>query len=542
MQTDVSRWSRNAVEYFGLPGEYMEHAGGLWESYIHPDDRAAYQKDIEEVFSGKKKQHELEYRARNKEGNYVICTCRGVVLKGEKEGEQDLFAGTITNNGIVSNIDATTNLYNIYEFMSEIQKLRNRKAPGLVMMLGINGFRNINNVYGYGFGNQVLKAFADLLIEMTCGLGMVFRMNGSKFAICFRQTDDEQAKKFYEKLQQKSRDSIIVDEKHVPISISGGAVHLDNSGSGEQSVRSCASYVLEKSKREYHSKLVFFENMEGANNMRSLELLESIRESVLSGCQGFYLTYQPLVNACDGRIRGMEALLRWHQEPYGEVPPGAFIEWLEQDDCFYELGNWILLQALTDGVKMVKEQPDFIVNVNVSYTQFERGDFRDNVMDILWKTGFPPENLCIELTERCKMLDVERLRQMLDFFGSYGIKVALDDFGTENSSLNLLRELPIQCLKIDRTFISNIQTNRNDEIIVEMVIDGANKLGVDVCLEGIENEELRDYVKKFNADSYQGYFYSRPVRIEDFHLLWEKGREEEKKMTCLPKGSKEKAV
>jgi EAL domain-containing protein (putative c-di-GMP-specific phosphodiesterase class I) len=238
----------------------------------------------------------------------------------------------------------------------------------------------------------------------------------------------------------------------------------------------------------------------------------------------------------------MEALLRWHQEPYGEVPPGAFIEWLEQDDCFYELGNWILLQALTDGVKMVREQPDFIVNVNVSYTQFERGDFRDNVMDILWKTGFPPENLCIELTERCKMLDVERLRQMLDFFGSYGIKVALDDFGTENSSLNLLRELPIQCLKIDRTFISNIQTNRNDEIIVEMVIDGANKLGVDVCLEGIENEELRDYVKKFNADSYQGYFYSRPVRIEDFQLLWEKSREEEKKMTCLPKGREEKAV
>jgi diguanylate cyclase (GGDEF)-like protein len=409
-------------------------------------------------------------------------------------------------------------------------------------MLGINSFRNINNVYGYGFGNQVLKAFADLLSETVCGKGMVFRMNGSKFAICFRQTSDEEAKEFYKKLQQRSRDSIIVDGKHVPISISGGAVHLDNNGAGEQSIRSCASYVLEKSKREFHSNLVFFENMEGANSMRSLELLEAIRESVLAGCQGFYLTYQPLVNASDGRIQGMEALLRWHNESYGEVPPGAFIEWLEQDDCFYELGNWILFQALTDGVKMVREQPDFIVNVNVSYTQFERGDFRDMVMDILSKTGFPPQNLCIELTERCKTLDVERLRQMLGFFGCQGIKVALDDFGTENSSLNLLRELPIQCLKIDRTFISNIQTNRSDEIIVEMVIDGAKKLGVDVCLEGIENEELRDYVNKFDADSYQGYFYSRPVRIEDFQLLWETSRNEEKQWPNLTKGSKAQAV
>jgi EAL domain-containing protein (putative c-di-GMP-specific phosphodiesterase class I) len=140
-------------------------------------------------------------------------------------------------------------------------------------------------------------------------------------------------------------------------------------------------------------------------------------------------------------------------------------------------------------------------------------------MEILQETNFPAQNLCIELTERHQAADLEQLREILEFLCSCGIRIALDDFGTGSASLNLLRTLPINCLKIDRTFVSKIQTDETDEVIVEMIIDSANKLGMGVCLEGIENEEVKDYVSKYDVTSHQGYYYSRPVRIEKFKEL-----------------------
>lgn len=518
MRTNVSRWSKAAVDYFGLPGEFMEDAGSIWEEFIHPDDREIYHRDIQLLFSGESLNHELEYRARNREGNYVICTCRGRVLRGEN-GEPDLFVGTITNHGIVDYVDATTHLYNIYEFMNEMQRLKEADEPMMVMMLGINKFRNINDIYGYAFGNKVLKAFAVMLNELVRGRGMVYRMDGTKFAICIQQMNREAAEALYARIQQLGRTNIVVENRHIPLSISGGAMIAENSHIGEYSIRGCLAYAQKKSKREGHSNLVFFSNEQAGDDMKSVKLYETIRQCVLRGCEGFYLCYQPLVRVEDGQVIGMEALLRWHHDAYGDLAPGQFIQWLEKDECFFELGNWILRQALTDGLEIVKKQPDFVVNVNVSYTQFEQNDFRDSLMEILQETGFPPENLYIELTERCEVTDLLSLRDVLDFFRGNGIKIALDDFGTGSASLNLLRKLPINCLKIDRSFISNIRTNQTDEVIVEMIIESANRLGMSVCLEGVENAEIRDYVKKYKVTNHQGYYYSRPVRIEKFKEL-----------------------
>lgn len=518
MQTDVSRWSKSAVEYFGLPGEYMVNASKVWGNCIHPDDREVYYQDIEAVFKGKKRYHELEYRARNKDGKYVICTCKGMVLWG-KDGEPDLFAGSITNHGIIDNVDATTHLYNIYEFMNAMKKLKEERGSALIMMIGLNQFNSVNEMLGYGLGNRILELVAYQLMEMVRGKGMVYRMDGPKFAICLPYMDKEEAIVFYARIQELARKGITIEDNHILLSVSGGAILVDSSNIGEYSIRASVTYAQEKSKQECHSELVFFDNEQEQGSIKTIEMFEIIRQSVLKGCEGFYLCYQPLVRAYDGKITGMEALLRWEKEPYGNVPPGQFIQWLEKDDCFFELGIWILRQAIKDALPIVKEKPEFKVNVNVSYTQVDRSEFRDALMDILQETQFPPRNLCIELTERCETTDIEQLRELLEFCSSYGIRIALDDFGTGTASLNLLRVLPITCLKIDRSFISNIQNNETDEIIVEMVINSANKLGINVCLEGIENEQLKNYVQKYQVGTHQGYYYSRPVRIEKFKEL-----------------------
>ncbi len=512
MQTNVSRWSKNAVEYFGLPGEYMYNAGTIWEGHVHPDDIAIYRKQIDDIFSGKTQRHHFEYRARNKAGEYVTCTCIGKVLKGE-HGKPDLFAGTIENHGIMDNVDATTNLYNIYEFSNKVHFGTKCKENISVMMIGVNHFSDINDIYGYDTGNAVLKTLASKFLEAVRHKGNVYRMDGVRFAFYFENKEKEWLAKFYDDLKQDITKQQLIEGKPIAITFSAGAVMLEKNAD-IHSVLTGLSYALSLSKHDKHGELVFFDTDTMDNGKRNLELLETLRHSVLNGCKGFYLNYQPIISVEDESIIGMEALLRWKNDKFGEVPPGVFIRWLENDACFYELGNWILERALTEGKPIIEKWKDFVINVNIAYPQMERIGFIEALSSILKKVEFPPENLCIELTERCRTLEQSFLTQQIKQIKDMGIKVALDDFGTGFSSLDVLSYLPVDTLKIDRGFVAGISEKVANQVIVRSVAQCANELGVKVCVEGIEDRELADFLKPYGPGSYQGYYFSRPISIE----------------------------
>lgn len=515
MQTGVSRWSKYAAEDFEIPSGYFKDAEKIWGSLLHPDDRDAYFEDLQAIFEGKKDDHILDYRVKDRSGNYVMCSCRGMVVRG-KDGEPDLFAGSIVNHGIAELIDATTNLYNVYSFLQEIRKRGG--AKWLIMQLGINRFSIVNDVYGYTFGDKVLKCFAENLLKITKGIGTVYRMDGAKFSIIFKKETID-VENIYAQIQDMIKKEMIIDGNLIPLTISCGVVKTDHADTGEYTIQASASYALDKSKHTKHGELVYFQDEFQEYSRTTLELLDVMRQSVVDGCKGFYMCYQPVVEAESRKIIGMEALLRWNREPYGEVPPGRFIPWLENDPCFFELGNWILEQALTEGKNIIKKNPNFVINVNVSATQLERRKFRECVMDILQRTGFPAKNLCLELTERCRAMDKEFLREEIHFLRSNGIKVALDDFGTGQSSLELLCEFSFDLLKIDRGFVRDIEMNHAAQIVVDSIVQCANGLGMQVCVEGVENEQLRDFISQYGAHTHQGYLYSKPIRMEQFLQL-----------------------
>ena len=514
METGVSRWSKYAIEYFGLPDEYMYNAWAIWLDSIHPDDHEMYTRELDLIFSGQKMDCDMEYRARNKDGEYVVCSGRGRVIKGEN-GQPDLFCGTIENHGIIDDIDAVSGLYNIYGFWKFMKMTADHKENMSVLEVSINNFGDINEKYGYEFGNYLIKKIAELFLNKVRQNGFVFRMDGVRFAFIFRDKDEEWIKTFYSELQVGLRDKNIAYKDKFITTISGGAV-VKPENIDEYSVLASASFALSKSKHERHGQLVFFDNTTLESNRKNLELLEALRHSVLNDCEGFYICYQPLISAKEERLVGMEALLRWRHETFGEVPPGMFIPWLENDACFYELGNWILEKALTEGKPILEKYPDFVINVNIAYTQLENVGFKDAVEGILSKTGFPAKNLCLELTERCRVLDKEYLKCEIEYFKSIGIKIAIDDFGTGFSSLNLLSELPVDTLKIDRGFVLNIEERPANQAIVEAVSLCARKLGVKVCIEGVETRKLIDFLEQYGAYSYQGYYYSKPIRREEF--------------------------
>lgn len=518
MTTGLSRWSKSAVDYFGLPGEYLDNPVEIWVEHIHPDDREMFLEDIEAIYNGEKSVHNIDYRAKNVEGEYVVCTCKGNVVD-KPDGTGKFFTGTIENHAISDYYDSVTGLKNVYAFLSYALENRQVGTEDTLLIVGINHFSTINKMYSYTYGNKCLKTFADDLREKLRSCDMIYRLDGIKFCLVLRDVNISYVKNLYNELRDIAHQGYDIDNNHLSFTLSGGVVCVTENSGTNYSVQASLIHVFDKSKRSKHGELVIFNEGQIDETKETLALMEAVRSSVFDKMSGFFLCYQPIIDVETDSISGMEALIRWKKEPFGLVPPGIFIPWLETDPCFYELGEWVLRTAINDAKTIIETNKNFVVNVNVSAEQMEREGFRQSIVDILEEYQFPAENLCIELTERVMSLNIEFLRTELDYFRSLGIKIALDDFGTGVSSLNLLLELPVDYLKIDRNFVKSIKTSRIEQLMVETISFCAQGMELDICVEGVETEEMKEFLKKYKIQKHQGYYYSKPVPLEEFKAL-----------------------
>ena len=206
-------------------------------------------------------------------------------------------------------------------------------------------------------------------------------------------------------------------------------------------------------------------------------------------------------------------------DKYGMVPPDQFIPLLESDPLFPDLGEWIIREAIFAAKKLLKKIPEFVMNINLSYTQLERADFVDVVFGILDEMKYPSEHLCFEITERCRLLDIDLLKNVVARLKSKGILIALDDFGTGFSSVGIVRELPFDIIKIDRGFVQRIEVDAVDKELVKYIAGLASIFGAKVCVEGIETEGMRDILQGFHVESFQGYYYAKPLLLDDI-IAW----------------------
>ena len=520
MKYDFSRWSKNAVGSFGLPAEYMYGAGDIWENCIHPEDREAYRKGIDAIFSGNAGGHDMQYRARRVTGEYEVCTCRGVVI-WDPSGEPDYFAGTIRNHGVQGHIDLLTGLRNQYGFFEDLDGCIKRNTEFSVMLFGISKFYEINEIYGYHFGNLVLQRYARKAFETTGNTGHIYRIDGTKFAVISNTLTIGEMREKYDAFRAFLHESFQVDGRKILLDLHAGALRVDRFDIDSQTAYACLNFANEESKHRQQGALVEFRNDLNGENQQRLEKLHAIRASIMRGYEGFFLLYQPVVDARTEKLIGAEALLRWKNETYGMVPPDQFLPLLESDPLFPELGEWIIRESIVAAKRILRQDPDFIVNVNLSYTQLEKPDFTDMVLRILGELEYPPEHLCFEVTERCRLLDLELLKNVLANIKARGVLVALDDFGTGFSSIGILKEIPFDIIKIDRSFVRRIEANEIDRRLIRIITDLATIFGAKVCVEGIETEGMRDILKQYCVESFQGYYYAKPLPIGDF-LDWEK--------------------
>lgn len=512
MRYDYSRWSKELVEAFNLPSEYMYGAGDIWEEYVHPEDRPTYHKGVEAVFTGAMAGHDMLYRVRRPDGEYDICTCRGLVLP-DQDGNPVYFGGAIRNHSQRSHIDTLTGLRSQYGFFADLERHIRNKTPIRIGLAGISKLTEINEVYGYQVGNKILQQFGRYLMENVSNRGGTYRLDGSRFAIISTLQNEQELAESYEDVRAHFRQGVKVDDFEIIVELNAGMLSLTDFNVDYQTVYSCLNFAYEESKLNKHGDLVTFRSELTEANRKRLAKLHAIRESIAKDNHGFYLVYQPVVDAVTEQLIGIEALIRWKDDEYGNVPPDMFIPFLEKDPLFPALGEWILETAMQDARKVMNYFPKLMVNINLSYAQLEKSDFANTVRNIIVKNGFPPKQLCLEITERCRLLDMDLLRNVIVSLRAGGVHIALDDFGTGYSSVGLIKNLPFDVIKIDRSFVQNIEEDERERRLLNSFTDMARTFGAGVCVEGIETYGMRNIIRNYGVNSFQGFFYSKPLPI-----------------------------
>ncbi len=513
LRNGVTWWSEKAKDYFGMTENYTIRGTEKSTKPIHPDDLEDFRKGFRERVAGENLGDSWEYRI--KDGSTYNRISAMARMLYDEAGQPFVLVVRYSNSGISDEVDAITGLHTEPALNREIEILMEENRQSALLKIGLDQFSHINVMYGAAFSDKILNNAAQELIRLLKGRGYVYRLSGAKFVISFKKVSREELQQIYDEIVE-AFENTTVEGKRIPLKVSAGAIFIEPYMKETNAIRSRLTYALNHSRSEHHGELVIFNDEVCGSDENQFELIGVIHQCATHDFKGFRMFYQPIADTQTGKIRGMEALIRWELEPYGLVSPGVFMEWLEQDPCIFDLGNWILRTALTDVQKMREEVPGFFVNVNVAAAQLERREFRSAVMNILKETGAKPEELCLELTERCRDLDIHFLRGEVEFFHSQGIKIALDDFGTGNSSLSLALDLPFDELKVDMSFIRDIKKKPQNQAMVQSIVDYAKRTNTETCIEGIENKEVSDYIEQFGATWHQGYYYSRPVPIDQF--------------------------
>ncbi|MBQ3545988.1 MAG: EAL domain-containing protein [Lachnospiraceae bacterium] len=517
IESGESNWSKEVVEYLGLPECRLGNTKDILKDITHSDDKERLLQEYEAVFSKEKEAFYLSFRIRNFKGEYIPCICKGNVIFDE-DGTPGIFTGAITVHKGEEEYDAITDLPKIQSFLLHISQIKKINKECLLMALKLKHFNDINTLYGYDFGNKTLYEVAKIIRNIIGASGAVYRLENTGFGIVFNESDLNRLKECYSQIKNALA-NYSLDGFALNIEIRSGALYTKNYEVSRRMIYSYLISALEKAKENDDNKLVIFDDASHENNHKTLELLDVIKASIRNNCEGFYLCYQPFISTVTGKIIGAEALIRWKNPIYGEVSPGRFVPYLESHSCFYDLSIWILRRAMKDVKEIIKNYPRFFINVNMSYSQLERPEFVQEVIDIAKEIGFPTRNLQLELTERCRNIDMKYLKEQLNFLREHDIKIALDDYGTGNSTINLLCELPITSVKIDQTFILNILNKGSNQVVVDSTVQCAKRLGLTVCLEGVETQEIKDFIGKYSANYHQGYFYSRPIEFSKFKSI-----------------------
>ncbi len=472
---------------------------------------------------------------------------RGEIWNRRKNGEifpEWLSIAEVKNkNGVVTNYVGTfSDLSDLKSAQKEIQYLSSHDAlTGLpdialfrdrlenaisiavgantsigVLALNLDNFKFLNDSLGYAAGDKLLRLFAERLKACLRDTDSICRHGGDEFIILLNNMQDEESISYIvDTLLNEISSPFAFAGSNISTSCSIGVAVYPTDGNDFEKLFGRARKAMSQAKEDGRNTARFFTEKLNNDSLHYLSIAYGLREALAH--QQFELHYQPQINLKTGAVVGAEALIRWRHPQNGMQPPGQFIAIAEQTGLIVEIGEWVIEEACKQAMAWQKSGlPPLIVAVNVSAVQFRRGNLAKVIIKALEKTGLSAQLLEIELTESILLEDIDHLLAQLDTLKQLGVKLSIDDFGTGYSSLAYLKKFNIDRLKIDQSFVRDINTDPNDAAIVRAIVQMAHTLNLDVIAEGVEDEAMLKHLRESGCDEVQGYLFSRPLPAEAF--------------------------
>lgn len=539
VETNESHWSQELFSILGLdPGRNRAHPSTL-ENLIHPDDREHVLSATEQAIRDNKS-FSLDYRMVLHNGD--VRHVRQYAESVEEALGKQIMTGVIQDTTdharamdqirYLANFDGLTGLTNRRQFnarlMNTLHQARASKHLVGVIIVDVDRFKRVNDSLGHSAGDQILQVIAERVncqVRNSDCVGRldgddlnaeVARVGGDEFTLLLpRITHPTDAGRVAQRILEAIPEPIDVDGQRVTLGASIGISIYPIDGETAETLIAHADRAMSYAKSQGGNSFQYYTESLNATSLRRLVLESKLRDAVDSN--QLHLVYQPKCDLKSGAVIGMEALLRWNEPDLGFVSPDEFIPLAEEIGCISKIGRWVLYEACRQNKEWQAEGRAAVpVSVNVSSRQFSDTDLLQVVTEVLEKTELDPQSLELEITESAMVEDEAATTLALGKIRELGIRISLDDFGTGFSSLSYLRRLPLDTLKIDRSFVMDLPDNPDAQGIVEAIIAMAHVLGLLVIAEGVETEEQRDFLRSIDCDEIQGYLISKPVPPAEF--------------------------
>lgn len=498
-----------------------------WIDFIVEEDREIYRKKFYKFLNNKKSNYlDIEYRIKNKFNKVLwlkirgkkICEEDGEYIYGSINDDTDRKEKEIKIN-YMSYFDEVTGVPNRRYFMENSEKMKevsllNNKMFALIF-IDLDNFKYVNDTYGHAIGDIVLKSFCKKINKRLKGKYFLARFGGDEFVISIENiNNEEEVLKVVEEIVDECNIPMKINNKDIYNTVSIGISMCSNRGEPIQVLLKKADIAMYKAKSTGKNKFILFNKDMSEKMDRELQLSRCIRKSIEKN--EIYFLMQPKYWTKSKKVQGFEVLARWHSSELGFVSPVEFIPTAEDNGFIIEIGK-LLIKDSFKKCKILKEKigEDFKVAVNLSEIQIRDEELISFIKENIEAENINPKNIEFEVTETMIMTSLKNNVKVLEELKKIGVSIALDDFGTGYSSLNYLRKLPIDTVKIDKSFVDDIGKEFKDECIIEKIVELAHLLNLEVVAEGVENEEQFEFLKDIDCDMIQGYYFSKPKTFDE---------------------------
>lgn len=381
----------------------------------------------------------------------------------------------------------------------------------IYFILDLDEFKKINDFHGHEFGDQLLVKVREKLIEILPEAYNLFHLGGDEFGVLYQENQAGEIDiKLINDILEIFETPLNVEDHYIYSSASLGiATYPEQAGDGAELIKN-SEIAMYNAKESGKNSYKFYKKEMEKQIMDSLQLEKDLRQAIKN--DEFELFYQPLFDLKQDKITTLEALIRWKKPEQGYVYPGEFLPFAEKTGLITEIGSWVWQEACRQKEEWLEKGfNDFSISINISAKELDAANFYEDLIRQINNKNIDCKKIELEITESDVMENLDKNIKILEKLRGFGIKVSLDDFGTGYSSLNYLRKMPIDNIKIDRSFINNIMSDQKEKRILSSIIELSKTIGLKITVEGIENEDQLQFIKNKNCDRAQGYLLARPA-------------------------------